>query len=911
MKVHIQVHVAILTALMVLAGGFDSAQAQVLRADDYTVAVDDRGSITLDRDRAPIITHSYAGMFGRLPDGNAIYRISASRELEVEVREDDAPPRLVIANSDDSGVAMRREAALTGDGLRLTHEITVPGDVGGSIDTGFTLNPELTYDATVTMWETEDAEPIETSLGPGDDCLDYRVNFQRIEFVSRWGTLVVRFATDEGLQGSGSLLNGARSTKKPGEWVDVLPLFGTVEAGGDAATRASVCTVAFTPAEGERYLSPRRNVLYNAGFEDWSNPDLPDGWRREPPATAEIADGIAPDSDVVHEGARSLRWSLDSGTVSHATARRGYHAPADLRTPCVFSVFMRSQAEGEVVLRCGPAQNRVTVNDQWRRYSVTAPEEGRSSPRIAVEKLTPGTLWIDAAQLEKGEEPTEWVARSRESIFGDAPFPEDLLAEEIAEYSKEPALGGCGPELSYYTSENQGRLIYDVNLPDARRENASLIVSLTGPGGEQIFSESIEPPLPERAVIDFDVADLPPGTSRASAELSAGGEAVAEVEHDVVRLEPLAEGAEVKINRRTRVLVRNGEEYLAVGSDAGGTAEAAFRSIEAQSANGFNHLHLWSGFYDREKTENGTFPRVDAEVLTEILDAAEAAGMTVQINLSHWLSINHFHGTRFDNPDVSDEQIIEGALEAVRVARDHPALLGWHLIDEPSPAWCTPEWIERIYREVKRVDPYHPAEINANVTGLRMLPFLDGSDFMSIDIYPVPRLHIGVIAPHTKIMRLTGGWRPLRWWIQSFAIVREPTAAEELCMTYQALVEGTRFVLFYNFRPTSYAAWEGLGQIAREVNTLRPALLTEREALPGVTSPQDRVVAAMHRVGDETWIRAANRGRTAVDAQFTLPEDCAGREAEVLFEDRGLQAAGATLEDSFAPLQRHVYVLRP
>ena len=718
------------------------------------------------------------------------------------------------------------------------------------------------------------------------------------------------FDTEEGLQDHGSLLNGARSTKRPGEWVHVLPLFGNVEGEGEAATRASVCTVRFTPAEGEEYLSPRRNVLYNPGFEDWANPDLPDGWRREPPATEATADDMAPDTDVVQQGERSLRWTSESGRLTHATAGRDYHAPAEVRAPVVFSVFLRAQPEAEVILRCGRAENRVTVGDEWQRHSVVAHEGSGRGLGIAVEKTSPGTLWVDAAQLEKGEEPKEWVARPAGSVFGEAPFPEDLLAEEISEYSKEPVLGGCGPELSYYTSEAGGRLVYDVNLPADRRANASLAVRLTAPDGGDILSETLEAPLNQRVTVGFTVADLPLGVSHATATLTEDGEAVAEVSHDVQRLEPLADGAEVKINRRTRTLVRDGDEFLPVGSDAGGSAEAAFEAIAAQSANGFNHLHLWSGFYDWEETENGRFPRVDAELLTQILDAAQAANMTVEVNLSHWLSINHFHGTRFLNPDVSDEQIIDGALETVRAAKNHPALLGWHLIDEPSPAWCTPEWIEHIYAEVKRVDPYHPAEINANVTGMRMLPFLRGSDFMSIDIYPVPMSHIGVIAPHTEIMRLIGGRRPIRWWIQSLAIVREPTAAEEQCMAYQALVEGTRFVLFYNFRPSSYAAWDGLGQIAREVKALRPALLAERESLP-VEAPQGRVVASMHRVDDAVYVMAVNRGRTQVDAEFTLPADCAGREAEVMFEDRTVGSEGPTLSDTFEPLARHVYVLRP
>ena len=79
--------------------------------------------------------------------------------------------------------------------------------------------------------------------------------------------------------------------------------------------------------------------------------------------------------------------------------------------------------------------------------------------------------------------------------------------------------------------------------------------------------------------------------------------------------------------------------------------------------------------------------------------------------------------------------------------------------------------------------------------------------------------------------------------------------------TYQAIAEGTRFLLFYNYRPTSWAAWSGLGQIAREVRDLRPALIAEHANVAVTTAEgEDIVIASLHRTGDRVWVIAVNRG---------------------------------------------------
>ena len=890
-----------------------SLPAQSLRGDGYTVRVDDQGKLSLDHRRTPIISTSYAGMFGRLPTGSPIYWISTGRNMKVETPAGADPARLLITNAGEQGVTMRREVTILPTGVRLTQEITVPADVAGSIDTGFTLDPELAYGAQGLLWDQPGGAGRAVSLGAGEDDLPYQSSFQKVVFDGGWGKLTVEFEGGEGLAARGELLNGVRSARRAGEWVQVLPLSAGIPAGQPEKTYRSACLIRFEPAPGKQYLSPRRNLLYGGDFEGWHNPDLPDGWRRSPHGTAADSAGLAPDEQVKFEGARGLRWTLPAGTLTPATQWRGYYAPATLDGPYVFSVYLRAEAAGaEVTLRCGGKQSKVQPTTDWQRFAVaTEIKPGQALPGLSLEKLSGGTVWVDAAQLEASDEPTPFIARAPEAIFTAAPFPKGLLADDLARFATPPLLGGCGPEFSFYTREAKGRLIYEVNLPAARRGKAALAVMLRGPDGQPLLSQTIKPPLPARIIVPFDLARLPRGASQATATLTEDGKSVGSLQHEVLKLAPLAPGAEVKINRLTRVLWRAGAPYLPCGSDASTSTERTLDHIRDQAANGFNHLHLWSGFWEPEKTAQGSLPRLNPAALTQVLDAAQAAGMTVTVNLSHWLSINHFPPGRFTNPDASDEELLRRAREVVRLFRGHPAVLGWHLIDEPDPAYCPPEWIARIHREVKDEDPYHPAEINLGGTAVSTASFLDGSDYVSVDIYPVPTAHVGIITPHTRFMRLAGGWRPIRWWIQSVPYAYEPTAAEEVCMAYQALAEGTRFMLFYNYRPTSYAAWAGLGQIAAEMKALQPALAAEREDLPAAGVADERVVASLHRAVGAVWVIAVNRDTQAATAQFTLPADCAGKTAEVLFEGRQVKCEGTRLQDGFAPLARHVYRVRP
>ncbi|MBM4050597.1 MAG: hypothetical protein FJ279_36335, partial [Planctomycetes bacterium] len=416
----------LIASFVLMAAGAVAHGAEAVRAGDYRVTVNDEGRMAIKHGRVPLVTTSYIGMFDRLPSGSLVYYVDTRRELRCEKTGEEAAPKLILHNTGMRGVAMRREIMASPEGVTLVHDITVPLGVAGAVDTGFTLNPELVFGARVTCWPRGSDEPRSTKLGAASDALPYSTPFRKIVFESEWGKLSIEFGPGDRTQDYGALLNGEQSTKRKGLWAQVLPLSQGATADKALEAHKSVCVIRYEPTPGKAFLPAQRNCLYNGGFEDWANGDLPDGWRRSPQAERDTSAGLAPDSSARFEGKRSLRWILDAGELTHVISYRGYALPATLEAPCTFSVHVKSEPPGvRVALRCGHGREVVTASGQWQRFAVTA-TRGNSFP-VAIEKLSAGALWLDAAQLEEGSQPTPFVARDKSSLAGHTPFPSDLM----------------------------------------------------------------------------------------------------------------------------------------------------------------------------------------------------------------------------------------------------------------------------------------------------------------------------------------------------------------------------------------------------------------------------------------------------------------------------------------------------
>ena len=91
----------------------------------------------------------------------------------------------------------------------------------------------------------------------------------------------------------------------------------------------------------------------------------------------------------------------------------------------------------------------------------------------------------------------------------------------------------------------------------------------------------------------------------------------------------------------------------------------------------------------------------DAYLASEkaLLDVAEEVGVKVMVEMANWTVYSPYYG---NDPYTLEEFVAE--------LKDHPALYGYQILDEPTRQWL-PQ-VAEIKRRIKAVDSVHPAYIN-------------------------------------------------------------------------------------------------------------------------------------------------------------------------------------------------------
>jgi hypothetical protein len=155
--------------------------------------------------------------------------------------------------------------------------------------------------------------------------------------------------------------------------------------------------------------------------------------------------------------------------------------------------------------------------------------------------------------------------------------------------------------------------------------------------------------------------------------------------------------------------------------------------------------------------------------------------------------------------------------------------------------------------------------------------------------------------------------------------LRFPTFAEERFMTYQAIINGSRGLLYFGGHiPKACTAedaklgwnWTFWKKVLRPVieeigekSVLYPALVAPNSGLP-VKCNGEGVEFVVREVGDEIFVLACKREGGTIQAKFTgLPEKISG--GEVLYEaPRTVEVKGGGFVDWFGAFEVHVYRFR-
>jgi hypothetical protein len=282
----------------------------------------------------------------------------------------------------------------------------------------------------------------------------------------------------------------------------------------------------------------------------------------------------------------------------------------------------------------------------------------------------------------------------------------------------------------------------------------------------------------------------------------------------------------------------------------------------------------------------------------------------------------------------------------VRAFKNHPGMGVWKGADEPQWGNDPIGPLVRAYEIIKEEDPDHPVWIVQAPRGTveELRPYNPAYDIGGVDVYPIsypPGTHfvateknkdISAIGDYTqKMLRVVEHKKPIWFTLQiawsgvetSRKTLRFPTFPQQRFMTYQAIINGARGLIYFggNLPSTlperdrkfgwNWTYWDRvLRPVIEEIGDKSPlaeALCAPNSKLP-VKVEGNNIELCVREVGSDVFILACCRDpQKTVEVTFTgLPEDI--RRGDVLYESpRRVIANAGTFTDWFAPYDVHVY----
>ncbi len=311
------------------------------------------------------------------------------------------------------------------------------------------------------------------------------------------------------------------------------------------------------------------------------------------------------------------------------------------------------------------------------------------------------------------------------------------------------------------------------------------------------------------------------------------------------------------------------------------------------------------------------YQKIAPETLAErkaYMDRCAELGMKVHYNL---LSVSGGGGVGSKIEGLSDSDKRERLIEEIKTFRDHPALLGWYISDEPNGINITPEQLEEIYKVVKENDPWHPVSIVFMAPFLSARKYANALDIVMADPYPIPNLPVTITGNVAEQLYFEFKDKKPVWIIpQAFGggelWAREPTIQEIRSMTWQAIINGASGIQYFvrqglSYFPKSAAMWGECGRMAVEVAELTPWLLSDEESIPVVSSSKNISVTSKVHNG-QMILMAVNKINEPVSTTFRFNGKYGGK-ARVLFENRFISVKGGSISDQLAPFGSQIYLI--
>lgn len=224
----------------------------------------------------------------------------------------------------------------------------------------------------------------------------------------------------------------------------------------------------------------------------------------------------------------------------------------------------------------------------------------------------------------------------------------------------------------------------------------------------------------------------------------------------------------------------------------------------------------------------------------------------------------------------------EGLKAAAKELGKKGAILAWHLAEDADNGRRLPAEIARLNREIKALDPAHPTYLScADLEHCGK--FLEVSDLVGLKSLPLPGNLCGPTDLFRAAERAAGeGRRGFLAVIQAWAPKGKPAplAEEVRNMTYQALVRGSRGLLYHAYFDkdwdlgTQSDLWNELRVIASEIQSLRPVLLAGKRRPLDTKCEEVQAAAWFH--GGRIYVGAVNTSPEPRKVMIRLPMEASG-----------------------------------
>lgn len=296
------------------------------------------------------------------------------------------------------------------------------------------------------------------------------------------------------------------------------------------------------------------------------------------------------------------------------------------------------------------------------------------------------------------------------------------------------------------------------------------------------------------------------------------------------------------------------------------------------------------------------------------LDRAAAAGIKVMVEIPR-LEVRRDH-----------RWVI---VELVKALKNHPAVYGWYLFDEPEFMQISPALLKRVYNAIKTEDPNHTVAIAFGRLE-RVEPYLQALDTLVYFRYPChynsPEFcgfedgsFKSLAARAAAIARKRGNfWMALQGYGEgkdgkpTKFNRRLPTLKEERYMIYSAVLAPANGLLFWTHYRSQQQWIDGvLTPLVRELREYLPAITNRDTVVPKVVSDASIETRLFRypQTGDLLLV-AINNSPQSFIANMALQPQVRVNSAQVKAENREIAIEEGKLSDAFEPFAVHVYQLQ-